>query len=160
MCVSTKIYMKAFKYYDPIEIGLKKWFGKYILKYRFLPKKIKIPVLWFHIMLTVRDAWHVICVRHNQTTDTNQEINKPWTYVVIDMHSETGQKTYENFKKSIHTYQDLGKTFNKNDYRSFDLDVSKKYMNNANIMISIKKTKNEKQRKLHIVNILKNKHHT
>ena len=90
-------------------------------------------------------------------TDINHESDKPWTYVVIDIYSEAGQKTYGDLKKSIHTYEDLGKTFNKNNYRSFDSDVSKKLINDADIMINIKKIKNEKQNRFHV---LKNKYHT
>ena len=64
---------KRFKPTDKIEFGLQARFRRdgYYIVYRFLPKKIRIRILWFYVNITIKDTWTVICLYNTDNNPLN-----------------------------------------------------------------------------------------
>lgn len=105
---------KRFESSDAIEIGL---FNKvscyYHLKYKFLPKKVRIHILWFFITVTLKDTWHVLKLYHSSgiAEEINPDNAELWKPVQFDITSEQSAQRYRNIKDQVKTYNDLDKLF-------------------------------------------------
>ena len=105
---------KRFDAKDKIELGLHNYAGEYFhLMYRFLPKRVKVRILWFFITITVKDTWHVLRLyKSTGLMDINPDKDVLWRYVTINITDNADIKHYKNMKNEIHTYEELDKTYN------------------------------------------------
>ena len=104
---------KKFNAEDKIELGLyHKVAEYYYLKYRFLPKKVRIHILFFYITVTVKDPWHVIRLYESTgIPEVNPDNESLWKPVRIDVLDCSDIQRYNALKKEINTYRDLDETF-------------------------------------------------
>lgn len=105
---------KKFNSTDKIEIGLYNHVSCYYhLKYRFLPKKVRIHILWFFITITVKDSWHVLKLYHSSgiAEEINPDNEELWKPVQFDITSAQSAQRYRNIKDQVKTYNDLDELF-------------------------------------------------
>lgn len=105
---------KRFNAKDKIELGLHNYAAEYYyLKYRFVPKKVWVRILWFNIQITIRDRWHVLRLyKSTCMPEIDPDEDVLWRHVTINITDNADIKHYKNMKNEIHTYEDLDKTYN------------------------------------------------
>lgn len=106
---------KRFEGSDAIEIGLYNYVSCYYhLKYRFLPKKVRIHILWFFITITVKDSWHILKLYDSSgiAEEINPDDKSLWQPVQINITDTSDIQYYKSLKHEILTYEDLDKTYN------------------------------------------------
>lgn len=105
---------KKFNATDFIELGLHKHAAEYYyLKYRFLPKQVKVHILWFYIFVTVKDPWHVLRLyKSTVMPDINPDDEVLWRPVLFDIIDNHDMERYNQLKKEVKTYEQLDKTYN------------------------------------------------
>lgn len=105
---------KIFNATDKIELGLENFVSDYYyLKYRFLPKQVKVRILWFYIFITVKDPWHVLKLyKSTGLTEINPDNKSLWRPVQIDITNTSEVQCYKSLKHEILTYEDLDKKYN------------------------------------------------
>lgn len=107
---------KRFKPTDKIEFGLQARFRRdgYYIVYRFLPKKIRVRILWFYVNITIKDTWTAICL---YITDNNpfNIIDKDYKYMmhyeILYPNDSKGIDRYNKLREKIKTYEELDKEF-------------------------------------------------
>ena len=105
---------KKFNAQDKIELGLHHHVVEYYyLKYRFLPKKVKVRILWLYILITVKDPWHVLRLyKSTCMPEINPDDEVLWRPVQIDITNTRDVQYYKGLKKEVTTYEELDKTYN------------------------------------------------
>lgn len=107
---------KRFNPTDKIEFGLQARFRRdgYYIVYRFLPKKIRVRILWFYVNITIKDTWTAICL---YITDNNpfNIIDKDYKYMmhyeILYPNDSKGIDRYNKLREKIKTYEELDKEF-------------------------------------------------
>ena len=97
-----------------IESGLHKHTGEYYyLKYRFLPKQVKIHILWLYIFVTVKDSWRVLRL-YNSTVmpEAHPDDEALWRYVTFNITNDRDMEHYNHLKKEVKIYEQIDKTYN------------------------------------------------
>lgn len=104
---------KKFNSTDKIELGLHNHVAEYYyLKYRFLPKKVKVRILWFYIFITVKDPWHVLRLYKTiSMPEVNPDGEVLWKPVQINITDKFDVDYYKQLKLEISTYEELDKKF-------------------------------------------------
>ena len=105
--------IKHFNAEDKIELGLYKHAAEYhYLMYRFLPKKVRIHILFFYITVTIKDRWHVLKLyKSTGIPDINPDDEALWRPVMIDITNSKDIQYYKTLKKEINTYRNLDNTY-------------------------------------------------
>ena len=105
---------KNFNATDLIELGLYKHTAEYYyLKYRFLPKKVKVHILWFYIFVTAKDSWHVLRLYQSTVMPNIHPDDKAlWRLVSFNIIDTHDMEYYNDLKKEVKTYEQLDKTYN------------------------------------------------
>lgn len=104
---------KKFNAEDKIELGLYHYAAEYYhLMYRFLPKKVRIHILFFYITVTVKDPWHVLRLyKSTGIPEVNPDNESLWRPVHVNILDNGDIQRYNAMKKEITTYRDLDETF-------------------------------------------------
>ena len=105
---------KKFNAANEIELGLHHHVSHYYhLKYRFLPKKVKVRILWFYITVTIHDPWHVIYLyKSTGLAEINPDDEELWNAIRINITDTSDVQYYKGLKREIDTYKDLDEHFN------------------------------------------------
>lgn len=108
---------KRFKPTDKIEFGLQARFRRdgYYIVYRFLPKKIRVRILWFYVNITIKDTWTVICLYNTDNNPFNIIDKDYYKYMmhceILYPNDSKGVERYKKLREKIKTYEELDKEF-------------------------------------------------
>ena len=107
---------KRFKPTDKIEFGLQARFRRdgYYIVYRFLPKKIKVRILWFYVNITIKDTWTTICLYNTDNNPFNiidKDYKDMMHYEILYPNDSKGIDRYNKLREKIKTYEELDKEF-------------------------------------------------
>lgn len=107
---------KRFNPTDKIEFGLQARFRRdgYYIVYRFLPKKIRVRILWFYVNITIKDTWTAICLYNTDNNPFNiidKDYKSMMYYEILYPNDYNGIDRYNKLREKIKTYEELDKEF-------------------------------------------------